>query len=1029
MSERKFSSTRTSARKFFAKDQVRNPTQTGRDTNSTHVSTQANGLSSVASAVAKMAENARVQVAGVRKALLDVPAEPRRDEQEPELRSGASDLKSFNSVTIADVQTLIDTDTERGLLASEAVRDLVSKTAASVFSSRGRSDDDDTSEIIPQIEEVSVDVDRKKGSVDCFFSVLKFNLPTSKVEDGTIVAVRVFRALSSRPALGDDPGRLSVVGVDRIRSDKNRSRQKNQDPVSPVENRLRESGVDNALSALIPIDQFVNSRTGASVNDTEIDIVRTVSNNSLDLSSKEADLAPFLIPTSLMHLDRSVVNDLRSLRNIQVQNPGLSAVVERSALVVPERDQTGSGGLVVDPNNKLEFVELAFMSPDKLSAKKFGSTTQYTIEDQTISYGRIYDYFVVAVDRSLNESARSKIVRVSVDGLRIPERPRRVTAQVIDGFVSMTVQVDDQLVEKFEIYRRSDDPSEIQTSVDVRTVLPETGFISDLVQKDRLSNMFLPIGEALNAAPAGGGSFRDMRVLPGRTYTYRVYSVDIFGNKSESPHEVEVFVPDPAYKLVNLKSPLVTAEVDAKTNRVKVSFSIDDDRVVALLLSRRDLTIGQKSFTTPDAVNHIKMGLTNRAQGGKNFEDVRNHDTSRDIAWGGYFQNTGELFEFVDNLVTFDHTYQYQVIGVDRFGNRTSPAISRPVFVSRRPYVDSPLNLGFRLQTGEQGEVQGVALSWDDGNVDITAEDRLGDREVLSNNGVRTLFQVERRRTGEDRWLEFPLVEGTSMFDATEEFGGSVPGFRPPFVRLNETYEYRVQAFQTGTFISNFSRPVSVFVGSPVAEPIGFQIRTADTRTRPFYVMLNWDTRPGSGIVDRWEIERVVVNNVAASRLNTRDETQLEKLGYEPFRVVFRESSRFRSSAQDVSVSVRDVSTVVAPHHFMDTAVEFGNTYFYRMRAVGTDGTFSRWVYRGVKISSSTSDDRLLSGDKSKLSDTLAPVTSGTPAPSKTFGMTGGFASSTTSLVRSVSNTSVSDVSKSTSAFSSVLASRTRKFR
>jgi hypothetical protein len=226
------------------------------------------------------------------------------------------------------------------------------------------------------------------------------------------------------------------------------------------------------------------------------------------------------------------------------------------------------------------------------------------------------------------------------------------------------------------------------------------------------------------------------------------------------------------------------------------------------------------------------------------------------------------------------------------------------------------------------------------------------------------------------------------------ERAGQPPASRPPFVQLNQTYVYRVQAYQTGGFISNFSKPAQVFSGNSVLSPANFRLVAGDTKVRPFFVMLNWETDSFSGIVDRWEIQRVEMNNFAASHLDTQSGTGLTELEWHDFRTVYSESSRFRSitadddsvpipqgmsskpshdlasltsfqrSSETVSVSrpialTRGRGTIVGANHFMDLSITFGNTYFYRIRAVSPNGDVSGYSYRGIKITDETFENRL----------------------------------------------------------------------
>ncbi len=1037
---RTFMSTRSASRKFAGKE---TRPQGGSDdsSNGSHVVDQAASLTSISRISSRMAGVARDQIQGVRDSLSNAAVEPRGDNPPSETKVGDDELLTFNLNSVKSISALVDdgdSQTPRHLLA---VREMIGNGDRMIFvpSEPGRST---TNEVVPTVVSISVGMDKKKGVIDCFFSRATFSLPRGS----NIAAVRIFRAEAPRSALGSSSGRLSVRGMEMLRADRNQSRQKNNDVMSALENRLRESGVDNAIGTLIPIDPFLNIRVGASSKKTSLNIVRTVSVGSVDTASRAADLAPFLVPAALVHLDRSVVNDLKTLRNIQVQNPSLSVGVLNASVKVgakagqmhrlnPEHaeqlaSERFSSDLVVGSNNGQKFREIAFTSPDKLASITMGDAVEYTYDDPTVTYGKVYRYYLVSVDNEMNESVRSRIVEVVVDGVRVPERPKNVSARVFNQTIALTIQVDDQLVEKFEVYRKSDDPSAfLGNTSKFKSVLAETGFVVEDVSREKLQNSMVQVGEAMNSILNGGTIFIDRRVIPGRTYTYRVYSVDLFGNKSESPYEIDVYVPDLEHRIVGLNKPSIMAEVDSKTNKCRVTFGVDDDRVHTLILKRRDMTLGQRAFTNPDGVNILKLGTATPSQGGKRFEDVRMNDKSRDVAWSGFFTDAGEQHVFIDNTVMFDHTYQYMVVGMDRFGNQTSMVLSRPVFVMRRPFINAPLDLDLQIVT-ESARVSGVRLTWTDGNIDITAEDRVGNREELANSSVRTLYQIERRKKGEDRWLEFPLTEERELIDSLETTSGSTPNFRPPYLKLNDRYIYRVQTFQTGNFISNFSAPVEIFVGAIVLPPENFQLRAPDTKVRPFYVMLNWDTADGSGVVDKWEIERAAVNNIAAGRLNVRNPDEMSKLTFLPFREVFRESSRFRSIAQDKFLVGRTNKTVTGEHHFMDTSVRFGNSYFYRIRAIDPGSVSSPWSYKGVKVTDGSHEEyqnfALSREDRSKLASTLAPADFGESGVDRrsSFGLVSSFASPTT-MAKGVGST----LDANSVGTRGVMFNRTRKFR
>jgi hypothetical protein len=501
-----------------------------------------------------------------------------------------------------------------------------------------------------------------------------------------------------------------------------------------------------------------------------------------------------------------------------------------------------------------------------------------------------------------------------------------------------------------------------------------SGYTVGLALRTTLANGFVQVGEALNQV-GGGASLRDLGVRPGRKYTYRIYSVDIFGNKSERPREVSLFVPDRSVRLTDLRKPNMLVEVDARTGKTKVTFSCDDPRIVMLFLSRRDFTIGQHAFAPPGQVSDQSLGLV---LPGRNRTQFEGEVYRGDGAWDGSFFNTRVEETFIDQTVQLDHSYQYQLYGVDVFGNRTPYEISERVLVVRRPLVEEPVGLRASVEGSTSGRIAGVRLSWRNGNLDIGAEDLLGSVEDREDSSVRTLYQVERRAIDEDSWERFPMVSDESIFDPV---AGSVPAppYRPAFLDLERTYVYRVQAFQTGGFVSNFCHPVEVFVGLPVIPPVNFRALPSDPKSRPFHVMLNWDTDRRSGTVDRWEIERVAVNNEAAARIDSRDVRSLIGLPFRPFRTVYRESSRFRSRTLDDKIPLTAGKTITGMHHFLDSDVKFGNTYYYRIRSVSPRGEVSSWVARAARVVDKSFERKkssLLSNvEKESLIRTIAPVT------------------------------------------------------
>jgi hypothetical protein len=411
-------------------------------------------------------------------------------------------------------------------------------------------------------------------------------------------------------------------------------------------------------------------------------------------------------------------------------------------------------------------------------------------------------------------------------------------------------------------------------------------------------------------------------------------------------------------------------------------------------------------------------------RGAAKFDDVRfGHNSDRTLLWNGVFENNQETIVFVDKAVMIEHTYQYRVHGVDRFGNSTPAAITPRLFVANVAMVYEPRNLQ-AVVVASGSHVGGISLTWEDSNIDISSEDLIGNQENLRETAVRTLFQVSRRRVGEDRWVDFPMTAEKSIFDAAAPQGSQATIFpdppdvsptdyarqqylrslttqlsasvvaallplpqQPPQVVPNETYVYRVQAFQSGSFISNYSQPVAVNAVLAVLPPVNFRAKPADGKSRPFFVALNWDTSAESGNVDHWEIEKVAVNNFAAARLNNLNANDFRSLQdkFVPFKKVYTESSRFKERTDDDMTAVGRLggtgtqTLLTGQHHFIDQEVEFGNTYFYRIRAVSVvGGQSSDWTYRGTKVTDGTFEKKqaalLSADDRLRLSSSPEPM-------------------------------------------------------
>jgi len=828
---------------------------------------------------------------------------------------------------------------------------------------------------IPKIFCVTIDVKKNMGAVDCFFAKIKFVLKKSDVKSGKIKAFRLFRSTTVNPTFERGaPPVISIHGLERISALNSRTRCKGIDQLSSVIRRFSESNILSSVSVLSPIDVETNRRMSTELSHSSGSI-NSAANKSNDTSF--SNVSSFLDSDKFSSLDASVTQNLNVIRNLRRTDTSMSSIntskktvfhtTKPNSLRTFDNDSSARFVIVNDGDNKQEFRELSILPLDGQNFTESGDFVFYEFMDQTVEFGKGFKYFLTSVDNDMVESVRSPIVNVTIEGIRIPERPKSATTFRVSNGVSINVVVDDQMVEKFEIFRKEENSSNDE-SVISRNVSDFNGFNVGESLSSYSKNGFVKIGESLNGLAGQGGTFYDVTARPGRTYEYRIYSVDVFGNKSESPLTKKFFVNDPM-KPNELLKPTMTVEVDSNTKKARLTFKCSDERVKTLFLGRRDLTLCQNAFTVPSQTNALKFGNSAFGESNYYYEDIVLRGENKDVSWTGMFENSLKAMTFIDLTSKLDHVYQYRLHGVDSFGNVTSFEMSKTILISNRPTLDTPVNLTAQTILGSNFSLNSVRLTWNDANQDFSSEDNVGSQNALADTSVRTLYQLERRKLGQERWDKFPLMSGNFFVDQVVQFGtvDVAPSFRPSFVQENNTYAYRIKSVQTGSFISNFSDEVNVFAGLPAVEPTNFVIKFSDIRVRPFFVVLNWNTPNNSGVIDQWEIQRVAVNNFAANGLSAYGELDFSNLDFEDFRIVFRESSRFTSEQLDSSRNMSS-SLFVGQHYMQDTDVSFGNTFVYRIRAVGVSGDSSNWVYRGIKLTEEISQNVIsfLIGDASR---------------------------------------------------------------
>lgn len=933
-------------RKFYDLDKIDQHPVTGSMSNAVAMATTARETKALAVSAAAIATHARDAIAAMRATAVET------------LQAGPAPVsirapRPSATVTEAIVKTTNETITnsiDRSTMQT-ADADLIRRTVDAraeqgslLFSRRPETNSQPTSGAV-RIATTEVCFNKNGGAVDGFFVKVKVSMNEETFRRTRLL--RLFRCQSAAPALKRDYGSLTFQGMSRVSS---QSGRKNNEFLPMTEKKFIENDVKSSLTTLLKTDQFTGMRLSfdaAGVSGSFVPTTKQV--GTFVDKTRDAVASSFLHASILPRLDRSVAQDLNVIKNILQQDPTLRVNVFSAAqdvrLTVDKTATTVKTTVITERNNAAQFREIAIASLD--ATKK----TEITIDDRTVVFGNTYTYYVSSVDENLSESVRSQLVTVSIENIVPPNAPT-VIATAADRWITVSCSSDDRFVERFEIYRRESSLSSVSdNSLETNVVIARDGTPGSNI---RTESGFTQIGETL-AIPFSSSPFIDRQVVPGRSYLYRAYSIDCFGNKSQNFSEMTLFFADRSDRQNDLKKPTIIAELDSRTGFVKLKMTNDDDRVLSLRLQRQDMTIHEKSFHDPSFASFTRIGEVSVTRTRSATDAVLNDRTP---SWVSNFsiQKIGkDVIEFVDRLARFDRTYKYSVFGIDRFGNVTPRAMSVPVFISRDPRVDVPINVAARLQTS--GSMNSVLLSWSDANLNVSPLDLIGNRETLENNSVKMLFQVERKALSEEIWQQFPMTDKQYLIDDLSD--SAAPKYRPSFVKRGNIYQYRVAAFQSGSFISDFSFPVAIRAELPVLPPVGLLIRTAEQTYRPFYVVLNWSRDVRSGAVDHWEIQRTALNNYAAASVSSQNE--IEKLSFVNVANVGQEASRARPVAIDEEMSTKKNSTFFGERMFIDGDIEFGNTYFYRVRAVTPDGAVSAWEYRGVKVTSADFEKKLAS--------------------------------------------------------------------
>jgi len=796
----------------------------------------------------------------------------------------------------------------------------------------------------PELDFVQVGVDRARGVLDSFFARVVFSVLLSDLP--RVSYFRVMRA-STGPVSAPKPSFSALADSIPLSS-----RTKSTEVISNQALRVAGVGVTNKLSDFVADDHFANQRNVLS-NPTLRPLPAPVNTNR---RGSPASLV------SVANADRSVLENVGFYVNRRSMSPGEEVslplqAAQRQGLNVLRGRSVGSSTAIVASGNSMGFSEVARVSA--VPARKVGDVAEFEFHDPSVVYGGGYVYYVVAVVSSGVSGTRSRLVIVEVTRSTPPLSP-----DVLYGVSSVprfVIRTSGSFVDHFELFRRGGDPPR------------QVGLVStDRSMIDRgiptvLDSGFYHIGD-VGAGPDRSAIFVDRGAPLGVSLDYRVYTVDSFGLKSQTPFSCSVLLPDPG-RVIPLGVPSITAEQMPGGHSVNVIVACDDRRVTSFVIGRRDLGIGENGFRQPTFPDYFRVGSVDPKRARSRSGPSLNQFSSK--AWNGIVSAISGVGSFVDRVVEFDRTYQYSVVGIDIRGNETATVPAQPVFVSVKPVSDAPVALTGTVVTDDLGSPTGVLLSWKPGTLDFSPSELIDDQDVLAATAQRSLFQVERRQVGKSVWQSMPATTSSYFVDPVGTV--EVPLFRPSLATPNLEYEYRVIAMQSGAFVSPHTPPVRVSIVPGISPPSVLFVRASSTAVRPLRVVVSWDYQ---GIfVDGWEVQRAVTNRVFGSKVPSMDSAVARSLEYVGVARVTRESSRALGISADPSFI--DRRAFVGNRGFLDVDVSMANSYFYRVRSFDSSGHLSDWVYGGIALTDSPFDRKFLSA----LSDAERAALAADPRP------------------------------------------------
>lgn len=782
----------------------------------------------------------------------------------------------------------------------------------------------------PELDVVEIANDPSYGMLDGFYARIVGSLSVGDVD--RVSCMRILRAQIDTPG-GNEPSAPSFSAL--IDGGTVGGSRKSPDQVYAQAQQVSQIGKGNVITDFVVSDPNVPQKNVVSKD--------RLRKQPDPINTNRTGPTPSAL-VSMENVDKGVLESLAfTLNNRAIDVPSeisLPVRIGRSTGIdILRGGSINKNKVLVESNNSSDFREVGRVPVSRKISRTVGSFIEIEFFDPSVVFGATYIYYVVMQNEQGIDSLRSRFVTVTIAKREPPATPI-VQYSVVASVPRFTFKSPSGFIDHFEVFRRGG----ARFPKRVRVIGGKNAPIT-MAAPTVTAAGFRHMGD-VGSSRDRSATFIDNLAIPGETLEYRIYSVDSFGNKSQTPFECTVRLADIG-EMLPIVIPTITAESGMGRRSVLVTVSTEDPRATSFMLKRREVGNFERAYHQPDQPERVTLGSVDAKRAGSR---IGARLINVDRSWTGVLKITSGSATLTDTAVGFDRTYQYTVQTVDVRGKLSSHAHSQYVTVYDRPVIDMPTDLVGKVSTDEQGTLSGVVLTWRGGTHDMSPNDLIGDQDVLAATSVRSVYQVERREKGGSVWEVMPAVTGSEFVDPVST--AEAPVFRPSYALPLHTYDYRVIAMQSGGLISNYTEPVRVEVTPELLSPGTIWVRSTHASISPLAVIVSWNY--SGDLVDSWEIQRAVTNKVFGSRIPSMDSDEARSLEYTDCAIVTRESSQ----AQPVQSEQPRQKESIGNRMFADYDVDVINSYFYRIRARHNDSA-SGWSYAGIVLTDSPSERKI----------------------------------------------------------------------